>query len=399
MARQKSAAIVDTQEALESCCQRWQKKGVFAFDTEFIRDETYDAILCLVQVNDGREVTLIDPLPEKIDLAPFWSLVTDPEIVTVVHAGKEDFEVCLRTTGTVPRNVFDVQIASGFAGHGYPLSLARLVSQVARKRIAKGQTLTDWLMRPMTREQMRYAIDDVAYLPRIHEKLRSELEKRDRMRWAREEFVRYEDPTFYRPPAEDRVFKLKGSKSLDGLGLLVLERLIEWRDRLAQSRNRPVRAMVRDDILVEIARRRPKRQRDLQIMRGFGLAKNATAVAQVLDLIAECRQVPEAEWPAPFEMREETPMMRATVDLLSAVSRAICYEEEISNDLLGASSRLRELIDYDLGVIQETPTLLRGWRAEFIGHRLAGVLRGRCEVHLTGWPKRTRLDVISHQPD
>ncbi|MDX2199964.1 MAG: ribonuclease D [Phycisphaerae bacterium] len=385
------------QAELERLCARWRAAGSFAFDTEFIRDDTYEARLCLVQAvggGAGEKPVLIDPMAPTIDLKPFWDLVTDPQIVTIVHAGKEDFEVCLRASGKPPRNVFDVQIAAGFAGYGYPLSLTRLVEVLRRKRLRKGQTLTDWSIRPLTDEQIRYAIDDVAHLPSMYGKLSRELERRKRTAWAMEEFLRFESSEHYVPPVADRVQKLRGSKSLDGLGMLTLERLLKWRDAWAQEKNRPVRALIRDDILVELARRRPRHARELAVLRGFPQARNAKVTQALVDVIEECRATPKEKWPQPVEAREETAMMRSTIDLLSAVSRAVCFEQELSHDLLGGASRLRELIEYELGGVDTVPPLLRGWRLEFLGERLLDLLRGRCQLHFTGWPKSPRLDVV-----
>jgi hypothetical protein len=133
--------IISKQATLDARCEEWRKAGSFAFDTEFIRDDTYDATLCLIQVTTDGTAALIDPTAD-VDVRVFWQLVADPAVMTIVHAGKEDFEVCLRTTGQVPRNVFDVQVAAGFVGRGYPLSLVRLVESVLKRRISKGQTLT-----------------------------------------------------------------------------------------------------------------------------------------------------------------------------------------------------------------------------------------------------------------
>lgn len=387
--------LVAEQKKLESCCRAWREAGRFAFDTEFIRDETYDAALCLLQVATDKEVVLVDPTA-GIDLAPFWQLVTDPQLVKIVHSGKEDCELCLRAAGAPPRNVFDVQIAAGFLGYGYPLSLVRLVEYVLRKRLAKGQTLTDWLRRPLTDAQTQYAVEDVLHLPRIHAKLAEKLEKLKRAAWAREEFQRFEEPEFYKPPPQDRVHKLKGSKRLDGLGLIVLQRLIDWRDRWAQQKNRPTRALVRDDVLVEIARRRPKKASDLQVLRGFPQSKNPRIIQEVLEHIEEAAATPRTTWPKPHQPREETPMMRVTLDLLSAVTRVICHEENLSHELVGSSERLRELLDHELDRRREPPPLLRGWRREFIGQRLTNLLEGRSELHYSGWPENPRLQVITH---
>ena len=269
--------LISEQSALEARCRAWREAGRFAFDTEFIRDDTYDAVLCLVQVALDGDVALVDPTA-GVDLTPFWDLVTDPAVITIVHAGKEDFEVCLRTTGKPPRNVFDVQIAAGFVGHGYPLSLVRLVDSVLHRRISKGQTLTDWARRPLTPAQLRYAVEDVAYLPEIHKRLVAEIEQAGRTAWVTEELHCFEDRDFYRAPADERALRLRGSQKLDALGLVVLARLVEWRDRWARSRNRPIRALMRDDILVEIARRRPTQTTDLEVMRGFPQARNNAVV-------------------------------------------------------------------------------------------------------------------------
>jgi ribonuclease D len=387
--------IVTDQAALEGYCRTWRAIGCFAFDTEFIRDETFEPELCLIQVAADSRVALIDPTA-KLDLAPFWALAIDAGVVTVVHAGKEDFELCLRATGQPPRNVFDVQIAAGFLGFGYPLSLARLVADVAGQRISKAQTLTDWLRRPLTDAQLRYAVEDVVHLPAIHQLLVTKLEQTGRSAWAAEEFQRFEEPALYQPPLRERLGRLKGTKRLDGLGLAVLERLIAWRDRWAAERNRPLRAMMRDDVLVEIARRRPKQASDLQVLRGFPQARNPRIIRELLEIIEQVRATPKSEWPEPWEITEELPMTRVMLEVLSAVTRAICHKEEVGHELVGGAQRLRELLDFRAGRLSERPTLLCGWREQFIGQRLLALLDGRSELHVSGWPNNPRLDVVTH---
>jgi ribonuclease D len=387
--------IVSDQRVLEQYCRAWRQAGIFVFDTEFIRDETYDAALCLIQVATDGQVVLVDPTA-NVDVNVFWELVTDPAVTTVVHAGKEDFEVCLRMTGKVPRNVYDVQVAAGFVGHGYPLSLARLVEALLHRRISKGQTLTDWLRRPLTAAQVRYAIEDVAHLLEVYEHLRAEVAQAGRAAWVAEEMKCFEDPELYRAPPEERALRLKGSKKLDGLGLAVLEKLVEWRDQWAKSRNRPIRALMRDDVLVEIARRRPQQETDLEVMRGFPQARNRKVIRELLDLIAEASKRPKSEWPKPYERRDESPMATAMLDLLSAITQAICHEEQLSRNVLGSTQRLRDLLDYHRGLTKQRPALLRGWREDFIGRRLVAILEGRSEIHLSGWPERPKLQVVSH---
>lgn len=386
--------IITTQAELEAACVRWREAGLFAFDTEFIRDDTYDAILCLIQVTVDGEATLVDPTCD-LELAMFWELLLDPNVTTVVHAGKEDCELCLRRTGQPPRNVFDVQVAAGFAGHGYPLSLVRLVEQLLDRRLSKGQTLTDWSRRPLTPAQVRYAVDDVIYLPRLHRRLVDDVKQLGRSQWLADELQGFEDARFYQAPPEEQAHKLKGSKRLDGLGLLVLARLVEWRHRWAKSRNRPIRALMRDDILVEIARRRPEHESDLEVMRGFPQARNRKVVQELLAVITDAMQTPRGEWPQPYQHREDSPLDIAALDLLSAVTQAICYEERLSRNLLGGTQRLRELLDHVAGVTAARPLLLTGWREQFIGRRLVQILEGRSEIHLSGWPRTPRLEIVA----
>jgi ribonuclease D len=391
------AQFVTDQASLEQCCREWRAAGCLAFDTEFIRDETYEAALCLLQVNSGGLVVLVDPV-SGLDLDPFWELVTDPAVMKIVHAGKEDCELCLRFTGRPPRNVFDVQIAAGFVGYGYPLSLARLVLLALSRRIAKGQTLTDWLRRPLTGEQVRYAVEDVVYLPALAERIRRLLEQKGRSEWAREEFARFEEVSFYRPPAPERLARIRGAGRLDGQGLALLERLVEWRDEWARQKNRPVRAMMRDDVLVEIARRRPSRPEDLAVLRGFPQARNPRIIREILTIIEETRKLPTSELPVVREPREEPAMTRVVLEMLSAVMRAICHEQEISLDLLGGPGRTRELLGYLSGESADPPVLLSGWREQFIGRRLVELLEGRAEIHLSGWPRAPKLEVVAHRP-
>lgn len=386
--------IVVEQKRLEELCATWRAAGKFVFDTEFIRDDTYDAALCLIQVTTGDGVILVDPTA-GLDVGVFWALVSDPNVVTIVHAGKEDFDVCLRMTGEPPRNVFDVQIAAGMVGLHYPLSLVRLVEQTVHRRIAKGQTMTDWLRRPLTADQIRYAVEDVAYLPRVYDLLVAELAKRGRTKWAEEEFRRFEDPQFYRPPVQERVFKLKGTTRLDGIGLAILTKLINWRDRWAKEKNRPIRALIRDDVLVEIARRRPTDAGSIQVLRGFPQAKNPKIVREVLDLVNAGLATPRSEQPPTAEVREDSPMAKAMVDLLSAVVRAICFEEGVATELVGTTQRIRDFLDAMQSDNPGETQLATGWRGEFIGRRLTDLLGGKSELHVSGWPESPQLTVVT----
>ena len=225
------------------------------------------------------------------------------------------------------------------------------------------------------------------------------LEKRltecGRAAWAREEFEQFENRELYKRSVQQRLFKLKGSKKLDGLSLAVLERLVDWRDQWAQQRNRPTRAMMRDDVLVAIAKRRPKRPAELEVLRGFPQSRKLKIVQEVLEVIKKGVATPKPKWPEPFVQPDDSPMTKVAISIFSAYVHAVCHEEGLGHDLVGSTQRLHELLDYLLDKSRPLPLLLTGWRELFIGKRLVDLLEGRCELHLSGWPDDLRLCVTS----
>ena len=239
----------------------------FAFDTEFVSEETFEPVLCLIQVATAERLAVIDPL-QVGDLSPFWSLVHDPALEVVMHAAGEDMRICLLRTGKIPRRVFDVQIAAGLVGYSYPLSLVNLVAQVLKVPLAGSETRTDWRRRPLTRAQLHYALDDVRYLLAVADHLSAELARMGRTDWAEAEFADSLQAIANRAD-EDRWRRLPGLHQLSRRGLEMARRLAEWREDEARRQNRPLRQMLRDDLLVAIAKRQPSSRRDLEALRDF----------------------------------------------------------------------------------------------------------------------------------
>ena len=247
----------------------WRRVRQFGFDTEFVGEDTYHPRLCLVQAAAPDRLFLIDPLSAG-PLDAFWRLVVDPGRVVVVHAGREEVRLCRLWTGQTPGNLFDLQIAAGLVGLTYPLGHGPLVGHVVGVHLAKGETRTEWRHRPLTPEQIRYAFDDVRYLLAVWKKLSGRLEKMGRTEWAREEFERLMRTASPGEPAADEKWrKLRGLGSLDRRRLAAVRALYHWREETAAQTNRPARSIVRDDLIVEIARRNPTQERDLQVVRGL----------------------------------------------------------------------------------------------------------------------------------
>jgi ribonuclease D len=375
-------AIITTAAQLEGLAAHLRASGRFGFDTEFISEATYEPVLCLIQVATRERLALVDPLAIR-DLTPFWDVVCDPSVEVVMHAAGEDLRICLLRTGRLPRRVFDVQLAAGLVGFSYPLSLVNLVGQVLSVALAGGETRTDWRQRPLSAAQFQYALDDVRHLLDLADQLAGRLAALGRMAWADEEL---EDSVaaIARRAEEERWRRLSGLNQLGRRGLEMARRLAFWREDEARRQNRPLRQVMRDDLLVAIAKRQPTNRRGLESLRDFNrpaLLSRSEAILQVLD---EARAVPEAELPEMPARVEEPPGLSTVANLLSAALAQCCAQNRVAGSLVANVADLKSLICWYLegGDEARRPALLRGWRADLCGSLLLDVLQGRVALRV-----------------
>ena len=377
MGDESPGALLTRPSELEELVEHLRREGRFAFDTEFVSEETFEPVLCLVQVATRGRLALVDAMAVR-DLAPFWGVVTDPAVEVVMHAAGEDLRICRLRTGTLPGRVFDVQIAAGLVGFGHPLSLGNLVGQTLGIVVAGGETRTDWRRRPLSPGQIRYALDDVRHLLDIADLLRDRLEESGRTPWAEEEFADFLAQIESRGD-EDRWRRLPGVHQLNRRGLEVARRLSEWRQEDARRANRPLRQVLRDDLLVAIAKRQPAGRRDLEALRDFNRPALLGRAAEILAVIAEAQRVPAEQLPEPAERREEGPGQSMVVSLLAASLTQCCAQQQVAPGLVGTTGDLKELIRWHTEGRPEPhrPALVRGWREAVCGRTLLDVLSGR----------------------
>ena len=371
------APLIATPAALEELIAHLRESRRFAFDTEFVSEDTFEPVLCLVQVATDERLAVIDPLALG-DMSPFWEVVNDPASSLIMHAASEDLRICRFQTGSVPRRLFDVQIAAGLVGFGYPLSLGNLVSQALKVVVHGGETRTDWRRRPLSSSQLRYALDDVRYLLELADLLEGQLRALDRIDWAEAEFASFTDSIQNR--AEDeRWRRLPGLHQLNRRGLEVARRLAEWRVEEARRTNRPVRQMLRDDLLVAIAKRQPTSRRDLEALRDFNRPHLMSKSGVFLDAIAEALKLAPEQLPEPATRREEGPGLTMVVNLLSAALSQCCAQNRVASSIVGTTSDLKDLIRWHVLNRPEgqRPALAQGWRDEVCGESLLDVLSGR----------------------
>lgn len=367
--------VVARPEELPACCEHIAACPRVGLDTEFVGEDTYHPHLCLVQVATPERLILIDPLTAG-PLDAFWRLITDPARQVVVHAGREEVRLCRLWTGSNPGDVFDLQIAAGLAGLPYPLSHGALVSQLLRVQLAKGETLTEWRNRPLTRAQIRYAYDDVRYLLPLWEKLNRRLEEWGRSGWAREEFARLVAAA---TPEEDvaleRWRRLRGLGSLDRRRLAVVRELYRWREEAAARTNRPPRIICRDDLLVEIARRNPTREGDLKVIRGL----SHRDLGSILEAAQRARALSLEELPVQADREQDPPPVTWVAGVLSAVLGDLCVRKRLAANLVASGQDVKQLVRARAqGLPPPADSILaRGWRAEHILPELLAVLEGR----------------------
>jgi ribonuclease D len=385
---------VASQQQVEEACAEIRAGGRFGFDTEFVMEDRYEAEVCLIQLASSKRVIIVDPFLD-LDLGPVWALVSDAAIETVVHAGAEDLGQCVQHTGAVPRKAFDVQVAAGLVGMDYPISLQKLVRSVLKVHLRKSRTLTDWRKRPLTDAQLRYAVKDVQYLLPLGDELRQRLERKKRMTWAEEEFRKFESMSLYRRADEEKLLRVKGTGALDGRQLAIAEALLSWREEVAQKANRPARTVLRDHLLVEIARHGFERPDEVRELRGLNLSRRH--IKELCDVVGKGKALPFKDWPKSDRGgQSERPEETILVSLASAVIRDYCLEHHIAYGLAANKKSITALVrHYTRGHNSKEPAeLLNGWRGQTVGAAVDDVFRGRRGVHVITDREKYRLRLV-----
>ncbi len=251
-------SLIETPEALIALCERLRAAGRFAFDTEFIGENTYQPILCLIQVATQERVDLIDPLVIDRDaMLPFWQLLADPHIEKICHAGDQDVEIAWQHSGLVTKNMFDTQIGAGMVGLSYPTALWRVVEHFAGVTLEKAHTYSAWDRRPLSKSQFAYAVDDVRYLPLIHTAMKARIAELNHTQWMIDACAEMCAESATPSDARKMFAKIRGSAGLDSVQLSVLREVTAAREQLAFEHDRPSRAILKDDALIDIAVRMP----------------------------------------------------------------------------------------------------------------------------------------------
>lgn len=374
-----SPTLIETQAELLKLLERLRRAGEFAYDSEFIGEETFTPKLCLVQIATTEEIALVDPLARGIDLAQFWELICDAGVAKVVHAGQQDIEPVVRLTGRAPRNVFDTQIAAGFCSLPYPVSLSKLVQEFAGVKLAKSMTFTQWDARPLSGTQLRYAADDVRFLPAIKADLLRLLDEAGHTGRAGEEFEALCEPGQYVFNPDTYVFRVRGSGSLTGSQMKVLREFVVWRDGAARAADLPARAYLKDEILVDLARSNIKSVDRLAKIRGLPKPIEREHGQTFVELTARAAAAPPVPNVPDGRAEDPGPRLKFRADSLFATAQSICFAAGIDPMIVTSRAEVGKLAYAVLTgeAIPDDVHLLKGWRKSLLGDRLVELLKDR----------------------
>lgn len=372
-----SYMYIATQENLAAFVERARSSSVLAIDTEFLREKTYYAKLCLLQMATDDEVVIVDPF-EMDDLSVLAPLLTDERIVKLFHAAGQDLEIILREVGVLPRPVFDTQIAAALLGHTQQIGYAALVHAECGVSLKKIDSFTDWSRRPLSASQRDYAADDVVYLPRLYAGMRAALEEKGRLHWLDHDFEELSDPARYEANERERFRRLKRVSQLSRRQLSAAREVAAWRELEAQRRDVPRKWVVTDEQIVEACKREARTIDELFMVRGLSDRLSTKDARAVVSLISSALSAPPDTWPELDRCGKSEPNVDAELDLMSALVRLRAKENGIAFPTLASHDDLARVArGYREGV-----DLLRGWRRAIVGEELLELLDGRLALSL-----------------
>jgi ribonuclease D len=364
--------LITTTAELTAFCDRLAKHRVITVDTEFLRETTYYPLLCVVQMASADEAAVIDALAEGIDLKPFFALMADEKVLKVFHAARQDIEIVWHRAGIVPHPIFDTQVAAMVLGYGDSIAYDQLVERVAGHRPDKTHRFTDWSRRPLTDEQMHYALADVTHLRDVFAALDADLKKRGRSDWVSEEMEVLTSPRTYDFHPERAWERLK-TRVRKPKELAVLIEVAAWREQEAQSRDVPRGRILKDDVVGDVATHAPTSLDKLANLRslpkGFDRSKWGSDIVAAVQrgLARDVATLPKIEKP------RGNANGAAIVELLKVLLRMTSERHAVASKVIATVDDLEQIAADDNADVGA----LHGWRRELFGEAALALKQGR----------------------
>ena len=386
--------VITSSAKLAAACERLARHPYVTVDTEFMRETTYYPKLCLLQVASVEEALLIDPLEQGLDLTPFFSLLRDERVVKVFHAARQDIEIFWHMARTIPKPLFDTQIAAMVCGYGDQVSYEQLANDLGNAQIDKTQRFTDWSRRPLSEAQLNYAKADVTHLRAVYEALAAKLAASGRKTWLAEDMAVLETPATYETKPEDAWQRLAGRlKKQRDLGVLI--EVAAWREQDAQKRDVPRQRVLRDDTLMEVVQARPQNIEALGRLRAVSQGLERSRAGQALvAAVARGLAIDPKSLPH-LARRGRLPRHDFTVEFLKLLLKIVSQKTEVASKIIATVDDLEALA----AGASESQAVLTGWRDEIFGNLARSAIAGRVALALErGEPRIIMLDADEEAP-
>jgi ribonuclease D len=374
--------LVQKPDELARVCDHLRAAGVFAFDTEFIGENTYQPVLCLVQVATAERVELIDPFALDAEaLSPLWALVGDPQVEKICHAGDQDVEIVWQQSGRVAQNMFDTQIGAGMIGLTYPTALWRAVEHFTGVTLEKAHTFSAWDRRPLSKAQFQYAVDDVRYLPTVHAAMKRRIMELGHLEWMRGACNEMCADAAGPVEARKLFVKIRGAAGLNGTQLAVLREIVALREQIAYEHDVPSRAVLKDEVLLEMATRMPSSRPALAGLKEMPPRAVEQDGEAFLDAIRRGRAVPAEEQPSITIPGEDSAEIKRLGETLWVATQVICLGQNVTPALVTSQSEVMSLarLVHRKKPLDKHP-LMTGWHRECLGDKLAEFVAGKLGV-------------------
>ena len=363
--------FITDQADLESFATRACGSSLLAIDTEFLREKTYYAKLCLLQMQTDEETVIVDPFAVD-DLTVLADVFTNPGVLKLFHAGSQDIEILYRVVGVMPTPIFDTQLAAALLGHTQQIGYGALVNMCCGVQLKKIDSYTDWSRRPLSPSQVNYAADDVVYLPAVYRKVSGQLASLGRTHWLDPDFAELVDPKKYAVNERDRYRRLKRVGQLKPRQLSAARELAEWRELKAERSDIPRKWVMTDEQIVEACKREARSIDELFMVRGLSDKLSTRDARAVVACIVRGLDTPMEDWPEHARPSRNEANVDVVVDLMSAVVRKRARENNIAFQTLCNHSDLAKVARGYRDV-----AILQGWRRDIVGNELLDLLAGR----------------------
>ena len=371
-----SILYIDNDEKLQELCKSIKDAPLLILDTEFIREKTYRAKLCLIQIATDDIVACIDPIALN-DITPLMDIINDKNKLKILHAARQDYEIFYDLNKQLPQPLFDSQLAASLLGYGEQIGYASLVNKILGVQLDKAHTRTDWCKRPLSDAQIHYASDDVFYLRQLYPVLKKQLIEQGRENWLDEEFSALCKPELFITRPEDAWNKVKGTSRLRPRQFAAAKNIAEWREKMAIKKDLPRRWILADDILIAAAQLLPKNISQLSTIANIKTATLEKSGEIILNCIKNALALNETDLPSTTKPKRLTADQEIIADLLMTQLRLIASEQNISPANIANRKMIEKIIYGETDI-----PLLKGWRYQLAGKKIQDLLSGNFSLQI-----------------